>query len=75
MKTPTIAPSTKDRMDSVITPIIDIIHKNKIRSYHQMIYEENYNLELPKRKNKYIFPDKPKTALQHYNPREFSFKN
>lgn len=35
----TLSPSTKDKMDSVITPIIDIIHKNKIRSYHQMIYE------------------------------------
>jgi hypothetical protein len=44
MSTSPLNPSIKTKIDKLLTPLIDNIHKNKIYSYHQLKYSEKDKL-------------------------------
>lgn len=62
-----LSPSNRGEIHSLLTPIFDLVRKNKIHSYSQLQKREDVPEANPgSEKGSYIFEPKPKTAQHVY---------
>jgi hypothetical protein len=58
--------SNGTKIDEMLAPIIDIVHKNKIHSYHQLkFYQKNKFNFILHTQNSHVFYSKPINSTNH----------